>query len=540
MAKQIFYSEDARKKLKSGVDKLANAVKITLGPKGRNVVLDKGYGAPTITNDGVSIAKEIELEDKIENMGAEIVKEVAQRANDVAGDGTTTATVLAQAIIAEGFKNVAAGANPLALRLGIEKAGQIAVAKLKEMAKPISTKEEYEQVATISAENAQMGKMIAEIIQEVGKDAPVSVEESKGIGFSKEVVKGLQFDRGYVSAYMATNTEKMEAVLEDPFVLVTDEKISSLEELLPLLEQVVKSGKKELVIIADDIEGEALTTLVLNKLRGGFKSLAVKSPGFGDRKKEMLEDIAIVTGAKVIAKEAGLSLKTAQLEMLGTCRRVVSNKDNTTIIDGKGEKSEIDARVKQIKTQIEQSDSEFDKEKLQERLAKLTGGVAVLKVGAATETEQKALQDKADDAVHATKAAIQEGIVVGGGVALLRIAQELSEDMVDNDEQKIGVRILKLALTEPILQIAQNAGKDGKVIAHEVLKEKGNYGYNAATDIFEDLVKAGIVDPAKVVRSSLENAISAAAMLLTTECVIADKPEEKKENPTPQMPMGDY
>lgn len=538
MAKQIHYDEVARKKLKAGVDKLANAVKVTLGPKGRNVVLDKGFGGPTITNDGVTIAKEIELEDRVENLGAEIVKEVAEKTNDVAGDGTTTATVLAQAIISEGLKNVAAGANPLALKRGLEKSTKLIVAELKRLSKDISGKEEIAQVATISAEDAVLGNLIAEVITEVGKDGVVTVEESKAFGIQKEIVKGLQFDRGYVSPYMITNAERMEAAFEDPYILITDKKLVSLQEILPILEKVVQAGKKELVIIADDVEGDALATLVVNKLRGIFNTLAVKAPGFGDRKKEMLEDIAVVTGGKVISEEIGLKLDKVELDMLGSARRVVATKDNTTIVEGKGEKLEIEARIKQIKNAIAQSDSDFDKEKLQERLAKLAGGVAVIKVGAATEVEQKARQHKTEDALAATRAAIEEGIVPGGGVALLRSLSVLDKIEIKDAEEALGAKILRRALEEPIRQIAQNAGKDGAVIAAEVLKGEGNFGYNAAIDTYEDLMQSGIVDPTKVVRSALENAVSAASMLLTTECVVTEKPEEKKDR-TPQMPgMG--
>lgn len=540
MAKQIYYDEVARKKLKAGVDKLANAVKVTLGPKGRNVVLDKGFGVPTITNDGVTIAKEIELEDKVENLGAEIVKEVAEKTNDVAGDGTTTATVLAQAIISEGLKNVAAGANPLALKRGLEKSTKAVVAELKRLSKDISGKEEIAQVATISAEDAALGNLIAEVITEVGKDGVVTVEESKAFGIQKEIVKGLQFDRGYVSPYMITNAERMEAAFEDPYILITDKKLVSLQEILPVLEKVAQAGKKELVIIADDVEGDALATLVVNKLRGIFNTLAVKAPGFGDRKKEMLEDIAVVTGGKVISEEVGLKLDKVELDMLGSARRVVATKDNTTIVEGKGEKLEIEARIKQIKNAISQSDSDFDKEKLQERLAKLAGGVAVIKVGAATEVEQKARQHKTEDALAATRAAIEEGIVPGGGVALLRSLNALDKIEFKDAEEALGAKILRRALEEPIRQIAQNAGKDGAVIAAEVLKGEGAFGYNAATDTYEDLMQSGIVDPTKVVRSALENAVSAASMLLTTECVVTEKPEENQPaGKTPHMPGMD-
>lgn len=537
MAKQILYSEDARKKLKAGVDKLANTVKITLGPKGRNVVLDEGFGSPTITNDGVSIAKKIELEDKIENIGAEIIKEVASKANDAAGDGTTTATVLGQAIIAEGLKNVTAGANPLALRRGLEKGRDKVVESLKSFSTMVSTKEEMAQVATISAEDSDLGNLIAEVVHEVGKDGVITVEESQGIGIQKEIVKGLQFDRGYVSSYMVTNAERMEASIEDPYILITDKKISSIQEILPALEAVAKVGKKEMVIIAEDLDGDALATLVVNKLRGILNVLAVKAPGFGDRKKEMLEDIAVVTGAQVISEEVGLKLDKIEISQLGSARKVVSTKDNTIIVEGKGQKETIDARIVQIRAAIKETTSEFDKEKLQERLAKLVGGVAVIKVGANTEVEQKAKQHKTEDALNATKAAIEEGIVPGGGVALLRVAKALETLHLTDPEENLGIKILRRALEEPVRQIAQNAGKDGSVIASEVSKGTGSFGYNAATDTLEDLVKAGVVDPTKVVRVALESAVSAAAMLLTTEAIVADLPE--KESSKPQMPpMG--
>ncbi|HHE76701.1 MAG TPA: chaperonin GroEL [Candidatus Parcubacteria bacterium] len=536
MAKQIEYQEEARKKLKIGVDKLANAVKVTIGPKGRNVILDKGFGAPTITNDGVSIAKEIELEDKIENLGAEIVKEVAEKANDAAGDGTTTAVVLAQAIISEGLKNVAAGANPLAIRRGIEKGVEKVVESLKKMAKQITTKEEMAQVATISAESQEIGNLIAEAVEEVGKDGVITVEESKGFDLSKEIVKGLQFDRGYISPYMITNAERMEAVYEDPYILITDRKISAINDILPTLEKVAQAGKKDLVIIADEIEGEALATLVVNKLRGTFNTLAVKAPGFGDRKKEMLEDIAVVTGGEVISEEKGLKLDAVELNMLGSARRVVSTKENTTIVEGKGEKSKIEDRVKQIKKEMEVSESDFDKEKLQERLAKLVGGVAVIKVGAATEVEQKAKQHKTEDALSATRAAVDEGIVPGGGVALLKAGMVLDHIEVDKDE-KVGLDILKRALEGPIRQIAQNAGVDGAVVIQKIKDEnKEGFGFNAQTMRYENLMESGIVDPTKVVRSSLQNAASAAGMFLTTECVVAEKKEEKASTPPPSLP----
>ncbi|OGZ72989.1 MAG: chaperonin GroL [Candidatus Staskawiczbacteria bacterium RIFCSPLOWO2_01_FULL_37_25b] len=541
MSKQIKYSEDARKILKQGLDKVANAVKITLGPKGRNVVLGSGYGSPTITNDGVTIAKEIELEDTIENIGAEIIKEVASKTNDIAGDGTTSAVLLCQAIATEGLKNVAAGANPLALRKGIIKAKDAVLQALKEMSKSISTKEETSQVATISAQDKEVGDLIAEIMEEVGKDGVITTEESKTFGLSKEIVKGLQFDRGYISGYMVSNTEKMEAVLEEPYILITDKKISSLQEILPILEKIVKTGKKEMVIIADDVEGDALATLIVNKIRGIFNALAVKAPGFGDRKKETLEDIAIVTGGQVITEEKGMKLENIELEMLGQARRVISTKENTTIVEGKGEKPGIDARINLIRKEISDSTSDFDKEKLQERLAKLSGGVGVIKVGAATEVEQKAKQHKLEDALHATRAAVEEGIVPGGGVALLRTLSALENITAEGDE-KTGVNILKRAIEEPIRQIAENAGVDGAVVVQKVKETDGNFGFNAQTMDYEDLIQAGVVDPTKVVRTALENAVSAASMLLTTEALVADLPKKEGHNHS-QMPnpmMGDY
>jgi chaperonin GroEL len=538
MAKEINYSEDARKKLKAGVDKLANAVKVTLGPKGRNVVLDKGFGSPTITNDGVSIAKEIELEDKTENLGAEMVKEVAEKTNDIAGDGTTTAVVLAQSIITEGLKNVTAGANPLALKRGIEKGVNKAVQSLKSLAKEINTKEEMAQVATISAEDSELGNLIAEVMQEVGKDGVITVEESKTFGIQKEIVKGLQFDRGYISPYMITDAERMESIFEDPYILVTDKKISSVSEILPVLEKVAQTGKKELVIIADEVDGEALATLVVNKIRGIFSALAIKAPGFGDGRKNTLQDIATVTGAEFISEEVGLKLENIELKQLGQARRVVATKENTTIVEGKGEKDKIEARIKQIRKGVEKSESDFDKEKLQERLAKLAGGVAVIKVGAATEVEQKAKQHKTEDALAATRAAVEEGIVPGGGVALIRAVASLNEMNLQGDELT-GLNILMRALEAPIRQIAQNAGIDGAVVIQKIKENKGSFGFNALTMEYQDLMQNGIVDPAKVVRGALQNASSAASMFLTTECVVAEKPEDKKEfSGMPQMPMG--
>lgn len=534
MAKQIRYKEDARKILKRGLDKVANAVKVTLGPKGRNVVLGSSFGSPTITNDGVTIAKEIELENILENIGAEIIKEVASKTNDTAGDGTTTAVVLCQAIATEGLKNVAAGANPLAVRRGIVKAKDKVIEALRAMSKSITTKEEIAQVATISAQDPEVGNMIAEIMEEVGKEGVVTVEESKTFGLTKEVVKGLQFDRGYISGYMVTNPEKMEANLEDPYILITDKKISSLQEILPILEKIVKSGKKELVIIADDVEGDALATLIVNKLRGTFTALAVKAPGFGDRKKEMLEDIAVVTGGEVISEEKGMKLENIELKMLGQARRVVATKEDTIIVEGKGDKEAIKRRINQIRKEIKETTSDFDREKLEERLAKLVGGVGVIKVGAATEVEQKAKQHKVEDALHATRAAIEEGIVPGGGVALLRAQRALDELEAEGEDEKTGINILRRAIEEPIRQIAQNAGVDGAVVVQKTREGEGEFGFNAEKMIYEDLIKAGVVDPTKVVRTALENAVSAASMLLTTEAVVADLP--KKEEKAPNLP----
>ena len=549
MAKQITYNMDAREALKRGVDALANAVKTTLGPKGRNVVLDKGYGSPTITNDGVTIAKEIELEDKVENLGAEIIKEVATKTNDVAGDGTTTATLLAQAIIKEGLKNITAGTNPMGLKRGIERATQIVVSELKKLSVQISAgkKEEISQVATISAKDAAIGDKIAEVIQKVGKDGVITVEEAQTFGISYEIVEGLQFDRGYISPYMVTDTERMESVYEDILLLITDKKINSINDILPLLEKLTKSGKKEIAIIAEDIEGDALATLVVNKIRGGFHSLAVKSPGYGDRKKEILEDIAIITGGKVISEEIGMKLENVELNMLGEAKKIIATKENTTIIGGKGKKQEIEKRMNQIKKQIQAVDSEFDREKLEERLAKISGGVAVLRVGAATEVKQKEKNHRIEDAVSATKAAIEEGIVPGGGVALMRALPALEQEIdkldsaraknIDRDEIT-GMEILKNSIIQPLWQIAENAGVSGSVVVEEVKKLKGNMGYNALCGTYEDLIKAGIVDPTKVTRSALQNAASAAAMLLTTEVVVSEIPEKKKD--ASPMPHGDY
>lgn len=532
MAKQIVFDEKARHALKRGVDQLANAVRVTLGPRGSNVVLEKGYGSPVITNDGVTIAKEIELADKLENIGAALVKEASTKTNDVAGDGTTTAVILAQAIISEGLKNVTAGTNPMVLKRGIEKGVEAIVAELVKIAKPISKKEEIAQVATIAAQDPKIGALIADVIDTVGKDGVITVEESQTFGLSKEVVEGLQFDRGYVSHYMITNPDRMEATYQNPKILITDQKISSLQEFLPLLEKLAQSGTKELVIIADEVEGEALATLIVNKLRGTFNTLAIKAPGFGDRKKEMLEDVAIITGGTVISEERGIKLSTADLSMLGSARKIISTKENTTIIGGKGKKHDIDERVKQIKAQLAQTTSEFDREKLQERLAKLSGGVAVVKVGAATEVEQKEKQYRIEDAIAATKAAVEEGIVPGGGVAFIRALDALARVKVE-DEEKVALDILRRALEDPLRQIAENAGIDGSVAVAEVKKGKGSFGFNAITGEYEDLVKAGVVDPTKVTRSALQNAASVAAMFLTTKAVVADIPEKKEKNAGP-------
>ncbi len=541
MAKQIIYSEEARNALKRGVDKLANAVKVTLGPKGRNVVIEKGYGSPIITKDGVSVAKEVELEDKIENIGAEMIKEVASKANDMAGDGTTTATVLAQAMIKEGLKLVSAGVSPIEIREGIEKKVADMVKNLKEMSKTINTKEELAQVASISANDKEIGEKIAEAMDKVGQNGVVTVEEGQSFGLEVEVVEGMQFDKGYVSPYMITNSENMKAEFSDPYILITDKKISSIQEVLPLLEKVVQSGKKDIVIIAEEIEGEALTTFVLNKLRGTFNVLGIKAPGFGDRRKSMLEDIAVLTGAKVISEEVGLKLENTELEDLGQARKVIASKDNTTIVDGKGNEANIKNRVDQIYKEMELSDSNFDKEKLQERLAKLTGGVAVLKVGAATETEMKEKKDRIEDALNATRAAQEEGVVPGGGLALALAGDAFAEINNNKKTDKPGVAIVDEAILEPIKQIAQNAGKDGSLILFNIMNEHKNghtgVGYNAANDKFEDMVSAGIIDPTKVVRSALENAASAAIMFLTVETVIADKPSDK-ETPSHDHGLG--
>jgi len=539
MAKKIIFDEKARQGLKKGTDKLAQAVVVTLGPKGSNVILDRGFGSPLITNDGVTIAKEIELEDKVENLGAEILKEAAEKTNDVAGDGTTTAILLAWSIIGSGLKNVAAGANPLSVKRGIEKAVKRIVEELKKISQKVEGHDAVSDVATISSKDKEIGDLIADIIDEVGKDGVITVEEAKTLGLSKEVVKGLQFDRGYISAYMITDSEKMEARLEDPYILITDQKISNIHDVLPLLDKILQSGKKELLIIADDVTGEALTTIILNKLRGVFNVVTVKAPGFGDRRKESMEDIAIVTGGKVISEELGLKLDKAELSDLGQARKIAVTKDNTTIIEGAGSKEDIEKRIKQIRKELEINESDFDKEKLEERLAKLSEGVAVIKVGAPTEVEQKEKQHRVEDAVRATKAALEEGIVPGGGIAFLKTEQSLETIEVDNEDEKIGIEIVKKSLEEPIRKIAENAGKDGAVILEEARKRGNNEGFNALTDEFVDMIKAGIVDPTKVTRSALENAASVAGMLLTTKAVVYELPE-KKEKFAPEMPSEEY
>jgi chaperonin GroEL len=533
MAKEIKFSEDARRAMLRGVDALADTVKVTLGPKGRNVVLEKKFGSPLITNDGVTIAKEIELEDAFENMGAKLVAEVASKTNDVAGDGTTTATVLAQAMIREGLKNVTAGANPMGIRKGIEKAVSVAVEELKAISKQIEGKESIAQVAAISSDDAEVGQLIAEAMERVGNDGVITIEESKGFTTELDVVEGMQFDRGYTSAYMVTNTDKMEAVLENPYVLITDKKISSIQEILPVLEQVVQQGKP-LLLIAEDIEGEALSTLVLNKLRGTFNAVAVKAPGFGDRRKAMLEDIAALTGGEVITEELGRELKTTTITSLGRASKIVVTKENTTIVEGAGDTAAIASRVNQIRVQLEDTTSEFDREKLQERLAKLAGGVAVIKVGAATETELKERKLRIEDALNATRAAVEEGIVSGGGVALLNIYSKVAEIQAEGDVAT-GINIVLRAIEEPVRTIAHNAGLEGSVIVDRLKREAVGTGFNAATGEWVNMIEAGIVDPTKVTRSALQNAASVAAMFLTTEAVVADKPEPAGQGGMPDM-----
>jgi len=533
MAKQIIFDEKARKKLLKGINKLANSVVVTLGPKGRAVVLDKGYGAPTITRDGVTIAKEIELEDKIENIGAQLVKEVAEKTNDLAGDGTTTATLLAKVLINEGLKNVSAGVDPLGMQRGMEKAAKLVIEELKKISKPVKGKEDTAHVATISSRDEEIGNLIAEVMEKVTKDGVVTVEESQTVGLTYEIVEGLQFDRGYVSPYMITNPEKMEAVLENPLILITDKKLTSIHELVPLLEKVVQAGRKQILIIAEDLEGEALATLVVNKLKGVLISVGVKAPGFGDRRKEMLQDIAILTGGQVISEELGLKLEHTDLHQLGEAHKVIVTKDTTTIVGGKGDKKEIEKRIQQIRTQIEKTTSEYDREKLQERLAKLAGGVAVIKVGAPTEVEQKEKQHRIEDAISATKAALEEGIIPGGGVAFLRTLPKL-EELIDklakeNIAEYVGAKIVAKAIEAPIRQIAENAGLDPAIVADKVKNGKEGFGFNAATLKYEDLYAAGIIDPTKVTRVALENAVSIASLLLITQAVVSELPEKKKE-----------
>ena len=535
MAKEITFDTSARDRIKKGVDKLANAVKVTLGPKGRNVILDKKFGAPTITKDGVTVAKEIELKDPIENMGAQLVKEVASKTADAAGDGTTTATVLAQAIYSHGIKNVAAGANPMDLKRGIDKAVDAVVESLKKQSKTIKGSHEITQVATISSNNDhEIGKMIATAMEKVGKDGVITVEEAKGTETEVKTVEGMQFDRGYLSPYFVTNTEKMEADLESPYILIYDKKISSMKELLPILETTAQTGKP-LLIIAEEVEGEALATLVVNKIRGALRVAAVKAPGFGDRRKAMLEDIAVLTGGKVISEETGMKLEDAKLDSLGRAEKINIDKDNTTIVNGAGKKAEITGRINQIKSQIESTTSDYDREKLQERLAKLSGGVAILYIGAVTEVEMKEKKDRVDDALHATRAAVQEGIVPGGGVAYIRAIDSLKALAVDNDDQSTGVNIIRLALEAPLRTIAENAGQEGSVVVNKVRDGKKDFGFNASDNKYEDFFAAGIIDPTKVTRLALENAASIAGLLLTTEAVVSDIQEEKE---APQMPGG--
>ncbi len=540
MAKQIKYGEEARRAIEKGVNALADTVKITLGPKGRNVVLDKKYGTPLVTHDGVTVAKDVELSDPFENMGAQLIKEVATKTNDVAGDGTTTATLLAQAIIREGLRNLAAGANPMILKHGIEAATQAAVEGLKEMSRPITNKQAIAQVASISAADETIGKLISDAMDIVGKDGVITVEESKTMKTELETVEGMQFDRGYASAYMVTDHDKMEAVLENPMILITDKKISNIQDLLPLLESVIKAGK-QLLVIAEDVEGEALATLVVNRLRGTFTSVAVKAPGFGDRRKEMLRDIAILTGGQVISEEVGLELKEATLDLLGQARLVKVDKENTTIVEGSGDKKEINARVASIKAQIEDTKSDYDKEKLQERLAKLAGGVAVIKVGAATEVEMKERKAKIEDALAATRAAVEEGIVPGGGVALLNVSSKVQSQVAKfTGDAKTGVQIVLRAIEEPVRQLAQNAGSDGSVIVDNIRRSrKLNYGYDILRNEYGDMFEFGIIDPTKVTRSALENASSVAAMVLTTESLVTDIPEKKPAPAAPGGGMGD-
>ena len=537
MAKQLAYNEEARRKILSGIEQLSRAVRVTLGPKGRNVVLEKKFGSPTITKDGVTVAKEIELKEPYENMGAEMVKEVASKTSDIAGDGTTTATILAEAIFREGLKNVTAGANPMSLKRGIEKAVEAVVEALKKISQPKAEKKEISQIATIAANNdAEIGGLIADAMEKVGKDGVITVEEAKSMATTLDVVEGMQFDQGYLSPYFVTNTDKMEAALEDPYILIYEKKISSMKDLLPLLEQIAKSGKP-ILIISEEIEGEALATLVVNKLRGTLVCCAVKAPGYGDRRKAMMQDIAVLTGGEFISEDIGVKLEKVTLSQLGRAKRVTIDKENTTIIEGPGSKQAINTRISQIKKQIEDSDSDYDKEKLQERLAKLSGGVAVINVGAATETEMKEKKARVEDALHATRAAVEEGIVPGGGVALLRAVDSLSKLKLTGDEAT-GVTIVKRALEEPLRQIAENAGQEGSVVLQRVKGAKQNEGYDAEKDRFVDMVQAGIIDPTKVTRTALQNAASIAALLITTEALVAELPEEEKKGGMPAMPPG--
>ncbi len=538
-AKQIVYSEDARRRLLSGVDKIADVVKVTLGPKGRNVVLDKGFGAPVITKDGVSVAKEVELEDKFENIGASIVRDVASKTADIAGDGTTTSTILARRMVAEGFKNVTAGSNPMEIKKGIEKGVEAVVKALEKASEKVSDdKSRIQQVATISANGDEMiGKEIADAMEKVGANGVITVEEGQTFGVTSEVVEGMQFEKGYISPYMVTNQEKMIAEMEDPYILITDKKISSIQDILPVLEQLTQAGRKDVVIIAEDVEGEALATLVVNKMRGGFSALAIKAPGFGDNRKEMLKDIAVLTGGEVISEEVGLKLENTELSQLGRAKKVISEKEKTIIVAADTDEAAIQARVDQIKTQIEQTDSNYDKDNLKKRLGKLSGGVAVIKVGAASEVEQKEVQDRIEDALAATRAAVEEGIVPGGGTALLR-AQKSLESIKLTGDQAVGLDILRVAMEEPVKMIANNAGVEGSVVVEKVKETEGNMGYNAATGEYVDMVKSGIIDPTKVTRSALQNAASAAATLLTTEAVITDLPSDDDKGGAGMPPMG--
>ena len=538
-AKILQYDEEARKSILKGVNTLADAVKVTLGPKGRNVILDKSFGAPTVTKDGVTVAKEIELKDKFENMGAQMVREVASRTSDVAGDGTTTATILAQAIYREGAKTVAAGSNPMDVKRGIDKAVEVVVAELKKLSKPTKDQKEIAQVGTISANNDDaIGGIIAEAMGKVGKEGVITVEEAKGLETELEIVEGMQFDRGYLSPYFVTNAEKMEVNLEDCYILINEKKISNMKDLLPILEQIAKMGKP-LLIIAEEVEGEALATLVVNKLRGTLHVAAVKAPGFGDRRKAMLEDIAILTGGKMISEDMGYKLENTRMEDLGRAKRITIDKDNTTIIDGAGKRADLEGRVKQIRAQVEETTSDYDREKLQERLAKLVGGVAVIKVGAATETEMKEKKARVEDALNATRAAVEEGIVPGGGVAYIRTLAALEKMKLDGDQQ-IGVTIVKKSLEEPLKMIAANAGMEGSIVVEKVKEKKGAFGFNARTDEYEDMIAAGVIDPTKVTRFALQNAASVASLMLTTQCMIADKPEEKSAGMPPMPPGGGY